>query len=309
MNSQFVPILAAMQPITALAWDGKTTAAAARAVGFPHTMPPFEVELAAIHDIHFQSGGIPIAARLYRPITSKPLPAVAYYHGGGWVMGSIATHDFFCRQLACSAGCAVLSVEYRLAPEHRYPTAAEDCYAAVEWLQDASACFGVDPDRIAVAGDSSGGNLAAAVAILVRDRGRPPLRHQLLLYPVTDANFERPSYIDNAQGYLLTTAMMRWFWDQYLGDRQVADAQLAAVLRTKDLTAVASATVLTAEFDPLRDEGAAYARRLDDAGVCNEYVCAPGMIHGFVAMAGFVKAVEPWFDYAAARIRIALNEG
>ena len=293
--------------VTSLPWDETTDVDTAREACGPKVPPPFEVELASVDDVEIPNGSHAIPARLYRPVSEPGLGCVIYYHGGGWVVGSVEMYDFFCRQLARATGAAVLSVDYRMAPEHVYPTAAEDAFAALAWVSKEGAKYGIDPDRLAVAGDSAGGNLAAAVSIMARDRGGPALRHQLLLYPVTDADFDNQSYQENAEGYLLTREMMRWFWRHYLGERQPEEAPLAAVLRAPSLRNLPPATVLTAELDPLRDEGAAYARRLQDEQVLTEHVCAPGMLHGFVTLAGLMPSVEAWFAYAATRLRVSLR--
>lgn len=226
-------------------------------------------------------------ARLYVPegAGDEPLPLTVYYHGGGWVLCTLDTHDGTCRMLARESGCAVLSVAYRLAPENPYPVPFDDCYEALLWAAAHAAELGCDPARLAVAGDSAGGNLAAACAIAARDRGGPALRHQLLIYPVTDCDYSFASYAENGGGdYFLGQAGMEWFWTHYLSGRALADAPMATILKTADLSALPPATVVVAEFDPLRDEGLAYAQRLADAGVAVEQWVAPGMIHGFFGM-------------------------
>lgn len=264
--------------------------------------------VADVRDVQIELADRTLPARLYVPEGAGDLPPLTlYFHGGGWVIGTLETHDGTCRGLANASRSAVLSVGYRLAPEHRYPAAVEDCYDAVCWAQANAAELGVDAGRLAVAGDSAGGNLAAAAAIMVRDRGGPALRHQLLFYPVTDANFANASYTDNGGGmYFLSTDMMRWFWDQYLGDLPVERAPLAAVLATPSLARLPSATVITAEFDPLRDEGMAYARRLSEAGVAVDAVVAPGMIHGFASMFQTVPSAANWLSHAGEGLRKAL---
>jgi acetyl esterase len=229
------------------------------------------------------AGEIPV--RVYVPgNAAQPAPAIAFFHGGGWVIGSLDTHDNTCRALANRARAAVVSVDYRLAPEHRFPAAAEDCYAATCWIAENGGALGVDGARLAVAGDSAGGNLAAVVSLMARDRGGPALRHQALVYPVADPDFERASYRENAEGYLLTRAAMQWFWDHYVPDEARRSDPYVAPLRAANLAGVAPATVVTAEYDPLRDEGEAYAARLRDAGVATTLTRYDGQIHGFVGL-------------------------
>ncbi|MGH2491713.1 MAG: alpha/beta hydrolase, partial [Candidatus Limnocylindria bacterium] len=203
----------------------------------------------------------PISARLYRP-RSGTLPLLVYLHGGGWVVGSVAISDPFCRALANASGCAVVSVEYRLAPEDRYPAAADDAYAATRWSADHASDLGVDGSHIAVGGSSAGGNLAAVVALMARERGSPKIAFQLLHVPVMDHDFETPSYRANAIGCGLTRSGMRWFWDNYVPDPKLRDEPYASPLRAKDLSGLPPAHIVTAECDVLRDEGKAYATRL-----------------------------------------------
>ena len=247
----------------------------------------------------------PIAARLYRP-RSGTLPLLVYFHGGGWVVGSVAVSDPFCRAVANASGCAVVSVEYRLAPEDRYPAAADDAYAATRWSADHASDLGIDPSRIAVGGSSAGGNLAAVVALMARERGTPRLAFQLLHVPVTDHDFERPSYRANGSGFGLTSRGMRWFWDHYVPDPKLRDEPYASPLRAKDLSGLPPAHVVTAEFDPLKDEGKAYAARLREAGVATTYVEYPGMVHGFTGMATTVPMGRTGIDEMSAALRKAL---
>ena len=228
------------------------------------------------------AGQIPV--RIYTPQGSGPFAVLVHFHGGGFVLGSIETEDEFCRALTNAAGCIVVSVDYRLAPEHKFPAAADDCYAATKWVAENSEAIGGDPTRIAVGGGSAGGNLAAVVALMARDRGTPPLVYQVLQQPVTNFAFNTQSYRENAEGYFLTKDAMVWFWDLYLRSDADGDNPYASPLRAKELRWLPPALVITAEFDPLRDEGEAYAARLREAGVpviCTRY---NGMIHGFTVM-------------------------
>ena len=269
-------------------------------------LPRPEVKIAEVADrkIPGPAGQLPV--RIYRPEEKAPLPALVYFHGGGWVIGSLETHDGTCRDLANRIGCVVVSVDYRLAPEARYPAAAEDCYAATKWVAENAKALGVDAARLGIGGDSAGGNLAAVVALMARDRGGPTLRHQLLIYPVTDADFSRASYRENAEGYLLTTKAMEWFWGHYVPDPARRQEPYAAPLRAKELSGLPPAFVLTAEYDPLRDEGEAYAKRLQQAGVKTRLQRYDGAIHGFFAMGLLAEVARKAVDDAAAEARQAL---
>ena len=247
----------------------------------------------------------PISARLYRP-GSGTLPLLVYFHGGGWVVGSVQISDPFCRALANSSGCAVVSVEYRLAPEDRYPAAADDAYAATRWCADRASDLGIDASRIAVGGSSAGGNLAAVVTLMARERGTPNIAFQLLHVPVTDHDFDTPSYRANGSGFGLTLKGMQWFWEHYAPDTKLRSEPHASPLRAKDLAGLPPAHVVTAECDPLRDEGRAYATRLREAGVPTAYVEYPGMVHGFTGMAVTIPMGRTAIDDMGAALRKAL---
>ena len=270
-------------------------------------LPRPEVKIAEVEDRRIPGAAGEIAVRVYRPEGEGRLPALVYFHGGGWVIGSLETHDGACRELANRIGCVVVSVDYRLAPESRYPAAAEDCYAATKWVAEHAHALGVDAARIGIGGDSAGGNLTAAVALMARDRGGPALRHQLLIYPVTDADFTRPSYRENAEGYLLTTKAMEWFWGHYVPDPARREEPYAAPLRAKDLSGLPPAFVLTAEYDPLRDEGEAFAARLQQAGVPTRLQRYAGAIHGFFAMGLLSEVARTAIADAVAETRRALG--
>ena len=268
--------------------------------------PPPEV--ARVEDLVLPLPGRDIPARLYVPAgADETPPLVVFYHGGGWVIGTLDTHDATCRQLARESGAAVLSAGYRLAPEHPFPTPLDDCYDALVWAASHGQTLGVDATRLAVAGDSAGGNLAAAVAIRARDEGGPALRHQALAYPVTCNSFSHASYEENGDGsYFLSEDAMRWFWQHYLGSGTTGHVPLASILGTPDLAGLPPATVITAEHDPLRDEGMAYAARLGEAGVKVDSAVAPGMIHGFLSMFQAVPGALPWMERAGKGLRKAL---
>ncbi len=284
-----------------------------------HTLTPAEArevmfELAAMGGdadpvAHVQDRAIPgpagdIPVRLFTPAGDGPFPVLVYFHGGGWVIGDLDTHDVPCRNLANRARCVVISVHYRLAPEHKFPAAPQDCLAATRWAAEHAAEFNGDPSRIAIGGDSAGGNLAAVVAQMARDEGGPELAGQLLIYPVTDYYTpDKPSYIQNADGYLLTRDAMIYFWNHYLNAPAEADNPYAAPLRAADLSNLPPAFVLTAQFDPLRDEGEQYADRLSEAGVQTHRQCYGGTIHGCVTLAGVLDIGRVATDDAAAWLR------
>jgi acetyl esterase len=210
---------------------------------------------------------------------------IVYLHGGGWVIGSIDEYDTMARKLAERTSCAVVNVDYRLAPEHRYPTAVEDCWAALSWTAGQLTAIAGRPDvPLIVAGDSAGGNLAAVMALRARDRGGPELALQVLVYPVTDANFETASYVDPENELLLTRDAMVWFWDHYVPDASRRAEPDASPLRAESLAGLPPAVVLTAEHDVLRDEGEAYARRLEEAGVPVDFKRHTGQTHGFFSI-------------------------
>jgi acetyl esterase len=229
------------------------------------------------------AGGREIAIRVYRPGTGDgPWPVVVFFHGGGFVVCTLETHDPYCRALATEAGVMVVSVDYRLAPEHKFPAGVEDCFVATEWVLEHAAELGGDRSRVFVAGDSAGGTMAAVVALMLRDKGVTGLAGQILLYPVT-AYYDPPtaSYLEMAEGYGLTRKGMTWFWDHYLKDKSEAKDFRAAPLMAASLSGLPRAFVVTAEYDVLRDEGQAYATRLAEAGVDVTHVFVPGMNHGF----------------------------
>jgi acetyl esterase len=223
--------------------------------------------------------------RVYTPHGTGPFPCLVYFHGGGWTAGNLHIADRPTRSLANATGCVIVAVNYQKAPEHRFPTPLDDCFAAVEWVTQQAAALDVDPAKIGVGGDSAGGNLAAAVSLKARDAGRPPLAFQLLIYPAVDPDMNFPSARDNAEGYSLTTADMRWFWNNYVPDPAQRNDPLAAPLRAESLRDVPPAIVVTAEYDPLRDEGERYADRLEEAGVTVRRRSYRGTIHGFLWMA------------------------
>ena len=249
------------------------------------------------------AGQIPV--RIYTPVGTAPFPVLVYFHGGGWVIGNLDTHDGICRSLANRVGCLVVSVDYRLAPEHTFPAAPEDCYAATRWLAEHAGSLGGDKGRIAVGGDSAGGNLAAVVALMARDRGGPKLAFQLLVYPATDTDFETRSYRENSEGYFLTRADMVWFWNHYAPRDEDRRNPYAAPLRAASLRGLPPALVITAEFDPLCDDGNAYAARLREDGVPVRLSQQDGLIHGFFQMGAVIDRGRASVDEASRAVKDA----
>ena len=250
-------------------------------------------------------GAVP--ARLYRaqmPKVGEAQPALVYFHGGGWVFGDLETHDNLCRSLANVGNCTVISADYRLAPEHKFPKAVDDCWAAVKWTADNAAALSIDRNRIAVGGDSAGGNLAAVVSLLAAQEGGPRLTYQVLFYPVADLSLSHDSFKRAGTGFNLTLAAMAWFRDLYLSDqKKEVDDWRASPLRAQDLKGVPPAYVTTAGCDPLCDEGEAYAKLLEQNGIPVKYRHFPGQMHGFAGMSGFVHAADKALADVGAELR------
>ncbi|HJM91799.1 MAG: alpha/beta hydrolase [Alphaproteobacteria bacterium] len=244
----------------------------------------------------------------YQPKTGEKLPILVFYHGGGFVIGSLDSYDSLCRVLANMAKCIVVSVDYRLAPEHKFPTAVDDGLEAYQWVSDHAHELDGDNRRIAIAGDSAGGNITAVTAIGIRDEGDIPPLLQILIYPVAGGAPETPSHHEFAEGMLLTRATILWFYDQYLEQPEDAADPRFAPLLAKDLSGLAPALVIVAGFDPLRDEGIAYAERLHDAGVKVELAEYDGMVHGFVSLADAVDQGKVAIDQITAALRDVFAE-
>jgi acetyl esterase len=249
-----------------------------------------------------------LAYRSYTPIEAagEPLPALVYFHGGGFVIGDLDTHEGLCRLFANASGCRVISVEYRLAPEHKFPAAVEDAYAAASWAAEHARELGIDPGRIAIGGDSAGANLSAVVCQLAKERGGPRLALQLLLYPGTNSADETASRRALAEGYLLEKKSMEWFFQQYVEPGTDPNDPRISPLLAPDVSGLPPAHIHTAEFDPLVDEGEAYAKKLAAAGVPVEYTCHPGMIHHFFCLAGAIPYARTAIANAGAAVRKAL---
>ena len=271
---------------------------------------PTPPEIGSVKNVSAQGPHGPIPLRVYRPAgvaDATRLPAYLFFHGGGWVIGDINTHDVLCRQLTAASGASVVSVDYRLAPEHKFPAAADDSWAATTWVVAHAAELGLDASRLAVGGDSAGGNLAAVVALMARDAGGPAIALQTLIYPVTDVMRETRSYADFADGYLLTRDSMRWFVAHYLPSSEQARDWRASPLRAPSLAGLPPALIITAGFDPLRDEGEMFAGRLRDAGNMVDYVCYGGMIHGFIGMGKLLDTAERAIAHIGGSLRQAFR--
>lgn len=259
LDADIAAVLNSMRGMPAL--DSLSVAGARASLDMMVTASPTKPELRTVENRSISSPDGPLSVRIYKA-TDLPAGIMVYYHGGGWVLGNLDSVDAPLRLLALLTGCCIVSIDYRLAPEHRFPAAVLDASYALKWVHRASKDLAGRPVPVVVAGDSAGANLATVAAILARDAGGPALAGQLLFYPVTEANFDTPSYVENADGMFLTRNMMRWFWDLYVPDHaQRADSR-ASPIRAPDLSRLPPALIQTAEYDPLRDEGEAYAKRL-----------------------------------------------
>lgn len=267
--------------------------------------------IGAVEDRSFEGPRGRVGVRVYTPLNARAplLPGMVFFHGGGFVIGDLETHDGLCRTLANESGCRIVSVDYRLAPEHPFPAAVEDCFAATEFVAAAAAELGIDAARIAVGGDSAGGNLAAVSALLAREKKGPKLGFQLLIYPVTQLGGpDTPSMRENAKGYFLEKSSMEWFTRLYCPDLSHRTDPRLSPLLARDVSGLPPAYVITAGFDPLRDEGKAYADKLDAAGVPVTYVNYPGMIHGFFSLRGVIPKAREAIAAAAAALRAVLTQ-
>lgn len=267
--------------------------------GFTQPDPPAMAEVRDLAAGH-------VALRLFRPLaTPHALPVLVYLHGGGWTIGDLDTHDVLCRQLARDAGCAVVSVDYRMGPEHPFPAAVDDCVAAFRWVRAHAQELSLDVNRMAVGGDSAGGNLAAALCLVERDAGQPLPTFQLLIYPATDMRAVAPSHTTNGQGYMLTHDSIAWYRGNYLADQADWTDWRASPLLAHSHAGLPPALVLTAGFDPLRDEGLQYANALSAAGVPTQYVCFERQIHGFITMSRVIDEAHTAVGLCGAALRRA----
>lgn len=266
---------------------------------------PAEVASVKDENIPGSSGQIPI--RIYTPEGNEMLPILIFFHGGGWVVGNIDTHDNTARYLAKKSSSIVVSVDYRLAPENPFPAAMDDAYSALQWVSQNAESFGGDPGRIAVAGDSAGGNLAAVVSLMSRDRDGPKIKYQVLTYPAVDlSNMNTESYDHFAKGFFLTKEAMQWFRSLYLPDKKDWQNPYASPLLAEDHSNLPPAFIITAQFDPLRDEGEAYAKKLKQAGVPVRLIRYDGMTHGFVSNGRLLRQSHDALDNIAAELKKAL---
>jgi acetyl esterase len=273
---------------------------------FTQPDPP---EVAAVRDLEARGPAGPIPLRSYRPAGSRAddvLPVLVYYHGGGWVIGDLDTHDVLCRQLCNLSGCAVVAVDYRLAPEHRFPAALDDALAATRWVRSQAGALKIDASRLAVGGDSAGGNLAASVALAARDAGDLPIAFQLLIYPATDQRRGWPSHTANGQGYLLTKDSMDYYHDHYLPDPAQDQDWRASPLLADSHAKLPPAFVLTSGYDPLRDEGLQYAHALSAAGNRATLVNFERQIHGFITMGRVIDEANVAVQLCASQLKHAL---
>jgi acetyl esterase len=304
LHPQVQPLVDAMAAMDGPKLHEMEPAAAREMFAAMRMVPPDPPELGSVTDVQVPSpDGHTIPVRVYVPKDATNPGVCVYFHGGGWVIGNVETHDAPCREIAARSGCAVVSVEYRLSPETKYPGPLEDCIAATEWAAKNGHEHGFDGNRLVVAGDSAGGNLAAAVTLVAKERGTPAIAGQVLVYPATDLTLSHPSMTENGEGYFLTADAMRWFAGHYGGD--AATDPLVSPLHAADHAGLPPALVLTAEFDPLRDEGEAYAAKLEAAGVPTTLHRFDGQIHGFLGMYGMLDDGHRALDEIAEAVRSA----
>ena len=278
-------------------------------LGLVQAVGPKDVPIGKVTNFTIPGPGGDIPARGYAPVaaSSEPLPTLVYFHGGGFVIGDLETHDGLCRMLANASGCRVIAVDYRLGPEHRFPAAAEDAFAATSWIEKNAAQIGVDANRLAVGGDSAGGDLAAVVCQMARDAGAPTPDFQMLLFPVTHIDADTASRRDFAEGYFLEAKGLNWFFDHYFGPNANREDPKASPLLAEKLSGLPPAYIMVAGFDPLHDEGVAYAEKLRDAGVSVTLEDYPDLVHDFILLQAVLPQAAEAIKSAANALKAALN--
>ena len=274
-----------------------------------NTSPPVDPKLSAaqVKDMTIPGPDAALPIRCYYPRGDPPFPVVIYFHGGGWVMGNLDTHHAICHALAHTSGCLVVAVDYRLAPEHKFPAATQDAYTATCWVSHNADQIGADADRMAIMGESAGATLSTVTCMTIRERGGPRLALQVLVYPVTDCSFHTRSHKKYVDGYMLTREMMKWIWNHYLTDPKEAEDPYVSPLRAKNLGDLPRALVLTAEYDPLCDEGEAYVWRLKKAGVKVRHSRYEGVVHGFFRMTGRVDRARQALQEVSSFLKKGLH--
>jgi acetyl esterase len=309
LEPRVAALIAAMEetfPPVDLTKSGTRVRLEVKAAG-ERVIPTAVEEVGEVSDRTMPGPGGPIPVRVYRPLApaGEPVPLVVFFHGGGWTVCDLDSHDGICRALCNASGCALVAVDYRLAPEHPFPAAVEDAYAATCWLAENARSLGCDPRRLAVVGDSAGGNIAAVVAMMARDRGGPELALQALVYPVIDHSDQTVSHRENGSGYALRSAEVMYYWGQYLARPGDGADPYASPIRAEDLSGLARALVVTGEYDPLRDEGEAYGERLRAAGVPVRVHRYEGMFHSFFSFLAVLDEARQLRDEIASELRDA----
>jgi acetyl esterase len=267
------------------------------------------VEMAQVVDVVIAGSASPINARVYVPHSNiEQLPLCLFYHGGGFVVGDLVDYDSWCRRVADKTGAIIISVNYALAPEYKFPQGPDDCYQALLWAESNAVNYGGDTRKIAVMGDSAGGCMAAVVCQRALAEQGPAICHQVLIYPVTDFNFDTPSYINSGEGYFLTRERMQWFWNHYLKDPEQGSLPYASPIRSESLSGLPSATVITAEYDPLLAEGESYSDKLTSHGVSTTYRMYEGMFHGFTSFINMLEQADQSIDFIASQLQQSFSE-
>jgi acetyl esterase len=292
-------------------WEMEPAMARESMVAMMQFAGPKDIPIGNVSDIRIPGPAGDIPARMYTPVgaADETLPAMVFFHGGGFVIGSLETHDGLCRMLANMSGCRIISIDYRLSPEHPFPAAVEDAFAAAEWVASNAAQLGIDPERLAIGGDSAGGNLAAVVTQIARDTGAPKLAFQMLLFPAADLGADTASRRDFAEGYLLDMKTMHWFGNHYLGTNGDAKHPQASPLLADKFTGLPPAFVMVAGFDPLHDEGIAYAEKLHSAGIAVTIEDYPDLVHDFIYLVSVLPQASEALAKAASALKGALTAG